>query len=487
MATGASNYTWSPAIGLSGTSGSSVSASPSITTTYTITGESGNCTVITTAIVLVNSLASPTISANGPTTFCEGNSVMLTSSFGNSYLWSEGSTTQSITVTDSGNYSVTITDGNGCSSTSLITGVMVNPLPTASITASGSTSICQGDYVILSAGAGVSYLWSNSATTQSIMVSSTGDYTVKVTDANGCYASSGITSVSVNLTPSISVNVNGPTTFCQGKSVILTASPASGYLWSNSATTQSIEVTSAGNYSVIITDANGCMANSSVTTVSVNPSPFVELGSDTTVCGCILLNAFNPGASYNWNTGADYSMINVCMPGTYWVNVSNGICITTDTIHVVAYSIPLVNISIASGSVSILNAGNPGATYLWNTGATTQTIVADAAGKYYVTVTNQNGCEGSDTLMVGIVGINEALKLNESLKIYPNPNNGIFTIDISEDRQIEITNVLGEKVRELQLVRGKNLITLDDQANGIYFVKILYEHGQEVIKIIKEN
>ena len=229
------------------------------------------------------------------------------------------------------------------------------------------------------------------------------------------------------------------------------------------------------------------MANSSITTVSVNPAPFVDLGADTTVCGCILLNAYNPGASYDWNNGSDYSMINVCLPGTYWVNVSNGICITTDTIHIVAYSIPLVNISILSGTVTTLNAGNPGASYLWNTGETTQTIIADSAGKYYVTVTNQSGCAGSDTLMVGMVGIHEGVVSKGSIKIYPNPNNGLFTIDLLEDRQVEIVNVLGEKIREQLLVKGKNQINLEDKANGIYFVKIKYDYGQETIKIIKER
>ncbi|MES2568101.1 MAG: T9SS type A sorting domain-containing protein [Bacteroidota bacterium] len=486
-ATGATNYSWSPSVGLNSTTGASVSANPTITTTYTVTGSGGNCTTTTTLTVTVKAAPTATISANGPLVFCQGNAVTLTSSMGSSYLWSEGSTTPSIVINSSGDYSVEVTGANGCSATSSVAAVVVNPIPSVTVTASGSTTICQGENVILTASGGSSYLWSNSATSQSIMISSAGNFTVKVTDANGCTGTSAVTSISVNLTPTIAVNVNGPTTFCQGKSVTLTASPATGYLWSNNDTTQTIVVATAGDYSVTITDSNGCMVNSSVTTVSVNPAPFVDLGADTTVCGCILLNAFNPGASYSWNTGADYSMINVCYPGTYWVSVSNGICITRDTIHVVAYSIPLVNISVASGSVSILNAGNPGASYLWNTGETTQTILADSAGKYYVTVTNQAGCQGSDTLYLGIVGIKEGVSSGNQVKIYPNPNNGIFTIDLLDDKEIEITNILGERIREQLLVRGKNQISLEDQADGIYFVKIRYDHGQETIKILKGN
>src|SRR5207249_4956521 len=143
-----------------------------------------------------------TITAGGSTTFCQGGSVLLTAaSAGTSYLWSNGATTQAITASSSGNYSVAVTNSNNCSATSAATIVTVNPLPTATITAGGSTTFCQGGSVLLTASAGTSYLWSNGATTQAITVSSSGNYSVAVTNSNNCSATSATTLITVNLLP----------------------------------------------------------------------------------------------------------------------------------------------------------------------------------------------------------------------------------------------------------------------------------------------
>src|SRR5205814_711828 len=115
-----------------------------------------------------NPLPSATIGASGATTFCAGGSVTLTASSASSYLWSNGATTQSITVNANGDYSVTVTGGNGCSATSAATSVTVNPLPSPAISASGATTFCAGGNVTLTASSASSYLWSNGATTQSI-------------------------------------------------------------------------------------------------------------------------------------------------------------------------------------------------------------------------------------------------------------------------------------------------------------------------------
>src|SRR6185369_16871060 len=127
--------------------------------------------------------------------------------------------------------------------------------------------------VTLISSAANSYLWSTSSASQSINVTSSGNYTVTVTDANNCTASSSAVTVTVNPLPNASITPSGPTTFCQGNSVMLISSAASSYLWSNSSSTQSINVTSSGNYTVTVTDANNCTASSSVVTITVNPLP----------------------------------------------------------------------------------------------------------------------------------------------------------------------------------------------------------------------
>jgi hypothetical protein len=492
IANGAGTYTWSPDATLSFSLGASVIANPTTTTVYTITATSGMCSAMTTATVTVNALPTATIAVNGATTFCQGGSVTLTASNGSAYLWSTSAISQSISVTASGNYSVTVTDANGCSATSSITTILVNSLPNATISVTGSTALCQGDYVILSTDPGSSYLWSNGATTQSIMVSNAGNYSVTVTNSNSCIATSTVVTVTMNLLPTATVAVTGSTVFCQGSSATLTASQGSGYLWSTGATSQSIIVTASGDYSVTVTGTNGCSATSAITSISVNPAPIVNLGNDTTACGCIYLNAYYPGATYLWSSGQDYGLIKVCNSGTYWVNVSNGICITTDTIKVTINPVPAVNISVITGSITTLIVGGTGSSYLWNTGATTQTIIANAPGIYYVTVTNQYGCSGSDTTMVGVLGTTEKNWLTIPLNIYPNPTydkSFILNFDIVETSNVEIriANTIGSLMyhEKLENFSGSYDKKMDFQnlAQGIYFVEVINGTRRRTIKI----
>ena len=131
----------------------------------------------------------PLIIPNGSTSICQGSNVTLsTDSAYVSYLWSDGETTQSIYVTTAGSYSVYVTNSSGCNGTSAITVVIVNPLPTPTITTSGPTTFCTGGSVTLTSNTGVSYLWNTGATTQSIVDSGSGSFYVTVTDINGCTA-----------------------------------------------------------------------------------------------------------------------------------------------------------------------------------------------------------------------------------------------------------------------------------------------------------
>jgi len=212
------------------------------------------------------------------TTFCTAGSVTLTPSSGTTYLWSTGETTQSIEVTLSGSYTVQVTDGNGMSECSISGNCSHSyPLPeTPAITPSGLTTFCAGGSVTLSSSSGTTYLWSTGETTQSIEVTLSGSYTVQVTDANGCQSSPSVeTVVTVNPLPETpTITPSGPTTFCAGGSVTLTSSSGTTYLWSTGETTQSIEVTLSGSYTVQVTDANGCLSAPSVeTVVTVNPLP----------------------------------------------------------------------------------------------------------------------------------------------------------------------------------------------------------------------
>ncbi len=226
----------------------------------------------------------PDISITGETSFCDGGSVTLTSTPGSSYFWSTGATSANINVTTSGIYSVKVTNAAGClSEPSDGIAITVNPLPvTPTITADKSTTFCDGGDVTLSSSPEAGYLWSNGATGSNIIVNKSGSYAVQVTDNNGCTSAASVpVVVTVNEPPVSAITAQGPTTFCTGGNVTLTAGSGSSYLWSNGAATESINVSTAGLYSVKITDANGCLsASSAPAEVIVNKSPVAVPGPD---------------------------------------------------------------------------------------------------------------------------------------------------------------------------------------------------------------
>jgi gliding motility-associated-like protein len=277
------------------------------TLTYTYTNANG-CTNSVSSNLTVNALPSALITANGPTVFCQGGSVTLTASAGSSYSWSTGATTQSITVNNTQDVTVTVTNANGCSATSAITSVVVNANPVANITSLNGNTFCQGGSVTLVASPGAGYAWSNGAPTQTVTVSSTQTLTVTVTNADGCSATSAPFTVTMNPAPVATITANGPTTFCAGGSVVLSAPAAAAYAWNTGETTQTIVASVDGPYSVTITDGNGCTATSANTIVTVLPLPSVQaIAGANAICEgatTTLTNATIGGVWSSSNTNA---------------------------------------------------------------------------------------------------------------------------------------------------------------------------------------
>ncbi|HYC60548.1 MAG TPA: hypothetical protein VEK79_13365 [Thermoanaerobaculia bacterium] len=395
-------YSWS-----NGATTQSIDVTDSGSYSVTVTNANGCSATSSATAVTVNEVPVATITASGATTFCEGGSVTLTASNGASWLWSNGATTQSIVVNASDDYGVIVTNAAGCSATSSATSVTVNPTPVATITASGATTFCEGDSVTLTASNGASWLWSNGATTQSIVVNTSGDYSVTVTSAAGCGATSSATNVVVNPTPVATIAASGETTFCEGGSVTLTASDGASWLWSNGATSQSIVVNTSGDYSVTVTNAAGCSSISSATSITVNSTPFaaIDASGATTFCegGSVTLTA-SDGASWLWSNGATSQSIVVNASGDYSVTVTSaaGCSATSSATNVVVNPTPVAAIT-ASGDTTFCEGGSVtltasnGASWLWSNGATTQSILVNASGNYSVTVMTAEGCSATSS------------------------------------------------------------------------------------------
>ena len=212
----------------------------------------GQCLSATSTTVTVNALPAPTV--NSPT-ICSGNTATLNASGGTSYSWSTGATTNSITTTFAGTYTVTATNSAGC--TAAANGnVTVNALPRPTV---NSPSICVGATATLTATGGASYTWSTGATTNPITTTTAGTYTVTATNAAGCTAAA---SGTVTVNPLPTPTVNSPA-LCTGGTATLTATGGTSYSWSTGATTNPITTTTAGTFTVTATNAAGCTATAS--------------------------------------------------------------------------------------------------------------------------------------------------------------------------------------------------------------------------------
>jgi len=372
---------------------------------YTVTVQAtqpgcGSINLTDTALITIYAAPSANITASGPLTFCAGDQVTLTAPAGLSYAWNTGATSQQITVSTAGSYSVTVTNANGCSATSGNTNVTVNAIPVANLTANGPLQFCAGNTVTLTASGGSSYLWNTGATTSSLVISTSGNYFCIVSNAN-CSDTTAMTVVTVNPLPSATVTASGPLTFCAGDQVTLTAPAGLSYAWNTGATSQQITATTSGTYSVTVTDANGCSASSSPINVTVNTTPVATLVTSGPLQFCagnnVTLTA-GGGSSYLWNTGATTAAITINTSGTYFCIVSNGNCSdTTAVTSVIVDPLPSANVT-ASGPLTFCSGdqvtltADPGLSYAWSNGATSQSITVTQSGTYSVTVTGSNGC-----------------------------------------------------------------------------------------------
>lgn len=468
---GAAPFTYSWSGGLAAIANPVVS--PASTTTYYLTiTDSKGCQAVDSVVVVVNPL--PVACAGADTSVCQASKVRLgcipaatggTSPY--SYLWSTGSIASNPVVgpTVTTTYTLTVTDANGCSSTDNVT-ITVNTPPTANAGADQTLVACSQDSVQLggspSASGGSSpyvYSWAPSVglTDDSVAnpyvknLGSSVTYTLSVVDQNGC---SGSDQVLVNVTNSTLVAEAGNNVaFCQGSSVNVTlgGNPTAvggtapfTFTWSPSTALSSTSVanpvatpTQSTTYTVVVVDANGCLAQDTVR-ITINPRPQVNAGPNDTICagGCLTLGGsptatggsgstytYNWGPAFFFNTATNIANPVVCPTGniTYAVTVTDSIgCSNSANISIRVNQNPVANAGIDHSTVSCANAcvnlgSSPTATggtapylYAWspsvslnNTGLPNpQACNVSGQVTYTVTVTDANGCTATDVAVV---------------------------------------------------------------------------------------
>lgn len=314
---------------------------------------------------------------------------------------------QSFTGLGAGTYTLNVLDANSCPGTITVT---ISSSANLTPTITGPTSICAGSNAMLNAGSGyTSYLWSTNETTQTIIVASSGTYSVTVSDGS-C---SGSTSVTITQSASINPTITGQLTICPGTSTILDAgSGYNGYQWSSGGSTQTISVNSSGTYSVTVSDANGCSGSTSVDVIVIATLPVTASADPQTVCpGNPVTLTATGGGTYLWNTTPPtYDSVFIVHPlttTTYVVTVAYNGCEGTASVTVMIDSSLVVVTSTTNAGcahndgTAMVVVSTTGYTFVWNTDPPqyTQTATGLAEGTYSVTV-GFNGCSGIGTATV---------------------------------------------------------------------------------------
>lgn len=351
----------------------------------------------------VNPPASPTFSLGNDTLLCQGATLPLTAPSSSSYLWSTSATTQSITVSDSGTYWVTIPMSFCGVTTNVTDTIVVDTVLPIHPDLGPDFSICTGTPNLLDAGPGFNtYTWSQGSVTQTISINMPNTYYVTTTDVNSC---TGMDSITISAIPSMHVDLGPDTLICPGNSILIDAGPSYvSYAWSGGQLSQSITITAAGQYSVTVVDVNGCP---SIDTLNVNyfPNSHPQLGNDTTVCvgESVSLSPGGGFVSYQWSNSSVTSTIIVSAPGSYSITTAdpNG-CVGSDTLILSNFPVTPINLGpdsfLCADTSVVLDAGSGLSNYLWNTGDVSQTITATSGQFYYVTATDANNCMATDSI-----------------------------------------------------------------------------------------
>ena len=340
-----------------------------------------------------------------------------------SYAWSNGAVVNSLNGLSAGSYTVTVTDANGCVETE----TYVISEPSALVTSITGTNVtCAGaangtvDFTVSGGTSPYTFAWNNYANTEDLANVGGGTYIVVVTDANGCTARETYTvsepqPIVINVVTLTNVNCNGDTTGAIDLSTVGGTTPYS-FAWSNGETTEDISGLVAGNYSVTVTDFNGC---TKVGTYVITQPAIIQISGTVKNVSCANASDGEVNQSviggilpytYAWSNGASTLNVSALSGGTYTFTVTDGNGCTATASYTVTEPQPLASTitkvdvdcpGAANGSASIsVTGGTAPYTYLWNNLTISSSITGLSGGKYYVIVKDKNNCELSDSVLI---------------------------------------------------------------------------------------
>ncbi len=325
------------------------------------------------------------------------------------YTWSTTESSQSIEVTSSDWYSVTVQDGDGCSD---VDSVFVTVFPEATLDLGQDITTC-ATTTLDATLTGANYAWSTGEDTPSIEAATSDTYSLTLTDSNGCTATD---EVQVTLQSSLEIDLGQNIQSCVPVTLNAGVSNAT-YEWFDLGTgqmipnnAQTLQVDNSSMYALTVTNSEGCSAIDTID-VSITSDLSLDLGADIMSCGEIVIETGNPNAEHEWSPSADTTnSIMVSTTGTVAVTITddNG-CTASDSLFVtisedLALDYESQNLSCANsndGTIELIPSGGMGAySYNWEDGETTNNLAGLSEGIYLVTLTDEGGCTSTESITI---------------------------------------------------------------------------------------
>ena len=390
-----------------------------------------SCTIDQPVDVLVD--VQPTVCYSDTVILDAGTSVW-------NVVWNTGDTSQTLAVTQPGTYWFSANYWAGNPGITVYDTTVVNhfAMPDTSVTASGSLDFCLGSSVTLSAASGQSYMWNTGDTTQSITATQAGSYYAVVTTSNGCSDTTATYTTSLYADPDTTVTAS-QTIFCASESATISAAGGYDYLWNTGDTTQSITVNTAGGYYVTLTSSDGCSATSDTTMITVVP---------------------------------DIVLPQITSNGLGWVitGSTTGFSVPVDTNYTYQWGIQGGSIQFGQGTDSIA--------VLWG--------IPDSNVAVWVVISN-GVCSDSVGISINISGIGTDEGALQNVRLFPNPNDGYFTIEVGEafvGASYEIVDGMGRPIERGEIQSQTQAFDLADKPKGVYRIALTKNDKRKTLIVV---
>lgn len=421
------------------------------------------------------------------TFLCQGDIYYLYPGNYSAYLWSDGSSNDTLAVGYFGTYTVTVTDTGNCSYVADPVKIIFYNNPVIPFPNADTLSLCDGDSITLNAGGPYGYLWSNGDTTQYQIVNNTGFFSVTATSSKGCINSDSIF-ININPVPAKPVITPSDTIdICYGDSVELLCTPADQYLWNTGDISSTLLINAAGKFTVSVSNVYGCTAASDTVVVNVNSQAvFVNISGDSVFCeGDSVILSAGSGVSYLWSNGDTLPGIVVKQSDTLYVVVeyASGCPGVSDPVIITVHPLPQIPVIIDSSGMLICLSSD--GTYQWYFNGT---AISNATGKQYlpaqdgaymVEFSNVQGCSAISNPFAYVAVVENRMK-PLFIEAYPNPVSGKLSLCFNENMDAEIQIIIYDNSGKLVKTHaistpsnsGEYQLDLSRLSSGVYYLEI---------------